>query len=91
MRQWHQMLPLIHDAIVEAFESGKGIFSRVFLFCFTRVGFHSVVLEGNKNKLWMLVGGRASSIYLVYGSDRRLLSYCVCLSATIGTILRTRI
>lgn len=54
MRQWHQMLPLIHDAIVEVFESGKGIFSRVFLFYFTRVGFHSVVLEGNKNKLWML-------------------------------------
>lgn len=85
------MLPLIHDAIEKALESGKGIFSGGLSFCLTRVGFHSVLLEGNKNKLWMLVGGGAPSIYLVYGSDRRPLSYCVCLSATIGTILGTRI
>lgn len=78
-------MPLIHEAIEKAREGGEGIFSGELLFCLTRVGFHCVFLEGNKNKLWKSVGGGMPSIYLVYGSDRRLHSYCVCLSATVGT------
>lgn len=78
-------VPLIHEAIEKAREGGEGIFSGELLFCLTRVGFHCVFLEGNKNKLWKSVGGGMPSIYLVYGSDRRLHSYCVCLSATVGT------
>lgn len=77
MRQWHQMLPLIHDAIEKAFESGKGIFSGGFSFCFTRVGFYFVLLEGNKNKLD--VSGRGRPINLSCLWKRQETAQLLCL------------